>query len=144
MYTNVLYKFILLSVFSELPVQAQKSCHDYCSRKGPLDHPFQETLLLLRFYKAIRWKIPLCYFLLPPTACPATAGFPRKLNVSAHAAAEIHICSFISFLAVTMSPLLLAKRGGRIKPTVLQHCCHVALTRGYGSEQIYCLGHGKR
>lgn len=144
MYTNVLYKFIPLSVLSELQVQAQKGCHDYCSGKGPLDHPFQGTLLLFRRYKPTHWKIPLCCFLLPPTAGPATAGFPRKPNASAHASAEIHVCSFISSSAVTMSPLLLVKRGGRIKPTVLQHCCHVALTRGYASEQIYCLWQGKR
>lgn len=122
----------------------QRGCHDYCSREGPLDHPLQETPLLFRCYKPACWKIPPCYFLFPPTSPPTTAGFPCKLNVSAHACAENHACSFISSSAVTMSPLLLTKGGGRIKTTVLQHCSCVAITQGYASEQIYCLGQGKK
>ena len=122
----------------------QRGCHDYCSRKGPLDHPLQETLLRFRCYKPTRWKISPCYFPFPPLSPSTTAGFPCKLNASVHGCAENHACSFISLSAVTMSPLLLAKTGGRIKTTVLQHCSHVAITRGYASEQIYCLGQGKK
>lgn len=122
----------------------QRGCHDYCSREGPLDHPLQETPLLFRCYKPARRKIHPCYFLFPPTSPPTPAGFPCKLNVSAHACAENHACSFISSSALTVSPLLFAKGGGRIKATVLQHCSCAAITQGYASEQSYCLGQGKK
>lgn len=97
----------------------QRGCHDYCSREGPLDHPSQENLMLSRCYQPAQWKLytHTQLFLLSSHH----GSFPCKLNASAHTCGENFACSFISFSAVTMSPLLLAKRGGRIKITILQH-----------------------